>query len=137
MHGPTNPRHNLLLAALSSDEFDRLHPDLELIWLPHGKVLHESGDRLQHVYFPVTAIVSLMYVIEDGGSAEVALIGNDGMIGIALFMGGETMLNRAVVLSAGYAFRMRRLALQGRWRDWTGGVKGRSITCCCAIRRRW
>lgn len=112
MQGPANPRHNRLLAALSSDEFDRLQPDLELVWLPHGKVLHESGDRLQHVYFPATAIVSLMYIIENGGSAEVALIGNDGMVGIALFMGGETMPNRAVVLSAGHAFRLRRGVLQ-------------------------
>jgi len=125
MHGPANPRHNLLLAALSSEEFDRLHPDLELIWLPHGKVLHESGDKLQHVYFPVTAMVSLMYVIEDGGSAEVALIGNDGMIGIALFMGGETMPNRAVVLCAGHAFRLRRPVLQGaleRFEGWRQGA---------------
>ncbi len=125
MHGPTKPRHNQLLAALSPEEFDRLLPDLELIWLPHGKVLHESGDCLQHVYFPVTAIVSLMYLIKDGGSAEVALIGNDGMIGIALFMGGETMLNRAVVMSAGHAFRLRRSVLQGaltRFDGWRQGA---------------
>lgn len=125
MHVHANPRSNQLLAALSSEEFDRLHTDLELIWLPHKKVLHESGDRLQHVYFPVTAIVSLMYVIEDGGSAEVALIGNDGMLGIALFMGGETMPNRAVVLSAGYAFRLRRRVLQGslaRFDGWRQGA---------------
>lgn len=125
MHGPANPLHNRLLAALASAEFDRLHRDLECTWLPHGKVLHESGDRLQHVYFPVTAIVSLMYVIEDGGSAEVALIGNDGMIGIALFMGGQTMPNRAIVMSAGYAFRLPRSVLEealGRLEGWRQGA---------------
>jgi CRP-like cAMP-binding protein len=92
--------------------------------MPCGKVLHESGDRPQHVYFPANAIVSLMYVVEDGGSAEVALIGNDGMIGIALFMGGETMLNRAVVLSAGFAFRMRRQVLHEAMKRFEGWHQG-------------
>lgn len=125
MLGSANPRHNRLLGALSNREFDRLHPDLELTWLPHGKVLHESGDRLEHVYFPVAGIVSLMYVIDDGESAEVALIGNDGMIGIAIFMGGETMRNRAVVLSSGYAFRLPRRVLEeslARFDGWRQGA---------------
>lgn len=109
MDVPVTPRQNHLLAALPALDFERLYSHLELVWMPFGKVLHESGDRLHYVYFPTTAIVSLLYVVENGGSAEVAVIGNDGMIGIALFMGGETMPNRAVVLSAGYAYRLNRL----------------------------
>lgn len=109
---PASPRQNQLLAALPQSDFERLQADLELVWMPLGKVLHESGDRLQHVYFPATAIVSLLYVVENGGSAQVAVIGNEGMVGIAVFMGGETMPNRAVVLSAGYAYRLQRPALK-------------------------
>jgi CRP-like cAMP-binding protein len=82
-------------------------PDLELVRLPLGEVLYESGDQLQHVYFPTLAIVSLLYVMADGASAEIAVVGNEGIIGIALFMGGETMPNRAVVQSAGYAYRLQ------------------------------
>ncbi len=105
---PRSPRDNHLLAALPAADFERLLSSLELVWLPLGKVLHEAGDRLNHVYFPTSAIVSLLYVVESGGSAEVAVIGNDGMVGIALLMGGESMPNRAVVLSAGYAYRLNR-----------------------------
>ncbi|HEX5804298.1 MAG TPA: Crp/Fnr family transcriptional regulator [Azospira sp.] len=111
MHGPVTPHQNRLLAALPPPDFERLHPNLEKVWLPQGRILHESGDRLSHVYFPTSAIVSLVYVVEDGGSTEVALIGNDGMVGIALFMGGETMPNRAIVLGGGHAYRMQRPAL--------------------------
>jgi CRP-like cAMP-binding protein len=75
--------------------------------LPLGEVLYESGDELQHVYFPTTSIVSLLYVMADGSSAEIAVVGNEGIIGIALFMGGETMPNRAVVQSAGYVYRLK------------------------------
>lgn len=124
MHGPVHPRQNQLLAALSPADFNRLHPDLELTWMPCGKVLHESGDQLHHVYFPTTSIVSLLYVVEDGGSAEVALIGNDGMIGIALFMGGETMPNRAVVMSAGYAFRLQRPVVKHEFNRFEGWRQG-------------
>jgi len=120
-----NPRQNQLLAALSPAEFERLQADLELIWMPLGKVLHESGDRMQHVYFPTTAIVSLLYVVESGGSAEVAVIGNDGILGIALFMGGETMPNRAVVLSAGYAYRLQRPALKLEFNRFGGRRSGK------------
>lgn len=105
---PRSPRDNQLLAALPAADFERLLPSLELVWMPVGKVLHEAGDRLHHVYFPATAIVSLLYVVENGDSAEVAVTGNDGMIGIALLMGGESMPNRAVVLSAGYAYLLNR-----------------------------
>jgi len=112
MDVPVNPRQNHLLATLPVPDFERLSPDLEMIWMPLGKVLHESGDRLQYVYFPTTSIISLLYIMEDGGSTEVAVVGNDGMIGLALFMGGETMPNRAVVLSSGYAFRLHQSAFK-------------------------
>ena len=79
---------------------------MELVTLPLGKALYESGDKMNHVFFPTTAIVSLLYVMENGASAEIAVIGNEGIVGIALFMGGETMPNRAVVQSAGKAYRL-------------------------------
>ncbi|MCC8986354.1 MAG: Crp/Fnr family transcriptional regulator [Candidatus Contendobacter sp.] len=104
---PPNPRQSHLLAALPDDVCERLFPYLERIELPLGKALYESGDHLNHVYFPTTAIVSLLSVMENGASAEIAVVGNEGIIGIALFMGGETMANRAVVQSAGYAYRLK------------------------------
>src|SRR6202162_5678280 len=106
MPEPHSPRQNHLLAALPALESERLYPYLELVELSLGEVLYESGDELQHVYFPTDSIVSLLYVMADGSSAEIAVVGNDGIIGIALFMGGETMPNRAVVQSAGYAYRL-------------------------------
>jgi CRP-like cAMP-binding protein len=99
-------RQNHLLAVLPTVEFDRLLPHLEMVPLPLGKVLYESGDTMNHVYFPTNAIVSLLYELEDGGSAEIAVVGNEGIVGIALFMGGDTMLNRAVVQSEGHAYRL-------------------------------
>jgi len=102
-----DPRQNHLLAALSKEECARLFPHLELAPMPLGHVLYESGNELRHVYFPTTAIVSLLYVMEDGASAEIAVVGNEGIIGVALFMGGETMPNRAVVQSAGHAYRLK------------------------------
>lgn len=105
-HVPLSVGENRLLALLPTVNLERLSADLEPVWLPFGKILHEPGDRMQYVYFPTTAIVSLLHVMADGGSAEVAVIGNDGMVGIALFMGGETMPNRAAVLSAGHAYRL-------------------------------
>ena len=104
---PPNPRQSHLLAALPDDVCERLFPYLERIELPLGKALYESGDHLNHVYFPTTAIVSLLSVMENGASAEIAVVGNEGIIGIALFMGGETMANRAVVQSAGHAYRLK------------------------------
>jgi CRP-like cAMP-binding protein len=80
--------------------------------MPLGKVLYESGEQLNYIYFPVNCIVSLLYVMENGASAEIAVIGNEGIVGLALFMGGETMPNRAVVQSAGYAYRLRASALK-------------------------
>jgi CRP-like cAMP-binding protein len=79
---------------------------MEPITMPLGKALYESGDRLEHVYFPTSAIVSLLYIMEDGASAEIAVVGNEGIVGVAIFMGGETMPNRAVVQSAGHAYRL-------------------------------
>jgi CRP-like cAMP-binding protein len=101
-----NPRENHLLAVLPKSESARPFSHLELSPLPLGKSLYESGDRLNHVYFPTTAIVSLLYELENGASAEIAVVGNDGIVGIALFMGGDTMPNRAVVQSAGRAYRL-------------------------------
>jgi CRP-like cAMP-binding protein len=102
-----DPKQNRLLAALPTVEFTRLQPNLELVPMPLGHVLYESGSELRHVYFPTTSIVSLLYVMEDGASAEIAVVGNEGIIGVALFMGGETMPNRAVVQSAGHAYRLK------------------------------
>lgn len=98
------PTGNQLLRALGPDVIARLLPHLELVDLPLGTVLYESGDTLRKVYFPVDSIVSLLYVLADGAAAEIAVVGNDGMIGIALFMGGETTPNRAIVQSAGSAY---------------------------------
>ncbi|EIF33961.1 cAMP-binding protein [Burkholderia sp. Ch1-1] len=97
---------NHLLAVLPQAEWTRLAPHLVPVDLALGQVVYESGDRLDHVYFPSTAIVSLLYVMKDGASAEIAIVGNEGLVGIALFMGGETMPNRAVVQSAGRAYRL-------------------------------
>jgi CRP-like cAMP-binding protein len=105
--GDHNPKQNHLLAALPTDEFQRFSPHLELVEMPLGEVLYESGGHLHHVYFPTTSIVSLLYVMEDGSSAEIAVVGNEGILGIALFMGGETTPSRAVVQSAGHGYRLR------------------------------
>jgi CRP-like cAMP-binding protein len=101
-----NPQLNHLLAAFLPAERERLFPQLELVPMPLGKVLYESGDVLRYVYFPTNCIVSLLYVLADGGSAEISVVGNEGMIGIALFMGGETTPSRALVQSAGFAYRL-------------------------------
>lgn len=107
MNDPLAPRQNHLLAALHKDVYDRLLPNLELIDMPLGTVVYESGSELRHVYFPTTAIVSLLYVMLNGASAEIGVVGNEGVLGVALFMGGETMPNRAVVQSAGQAYRLK------------------------------
>jgi CRP-like cAMP-binding protein len=106
------PLQNHLLAALPAQEYEILLPNLELVSLPLGKVLYESGTEINHVYFPTTCIVSMLYVMLDGASAEIGIVGNEGIIGIALFMGGETMPNRAVVQSAGHAFRLKGALLK-------------------------
>ncbi|CAE6689438.1 Crp/Fnr family transcriptional regulator [Paraburkholderia nemoris] len=99
-------KENHLLSVLPEAERARVEPYLVPVEMPLGQVVYESGDRLDHVYFPTTSIVSLLYVMEDGASAEIAIVGNEGIIGIALFMGGETTPNRAVVQSAGQAYRL-------------------------------
>jgi CRP-like cAMP-binding protein len=103
---PDTPRQNHLLAALPPEEWGRLHAKMELRSMPLGHVLYESGDTMRHVYFPTTSIVSLLYVMEDGASAEIAIVGNEGIVGISLFMGGETTPSRAIVQSAGHAYRV-------------------------------
>jgi CRP-like cAMP-binding protein len=100
-------RNNFLLAALPDPEWERWQPLLERIEMPLGQVLYESGATLTHVYFPTTAIVSLLYVMENGASAEIAVVGNEGLVGISLFMGGESTPSRAVVQSAGQGFRLQ------------------------------
>ena len=99
-------KKNQLLAALAPVDLARWLPQLEAVKMPLGEVLFESGDAFSHVYFPTTAIVSLLYVMENGASAEIAVVGNEGLVGISLFMGGESTTNRAVVQSAGEGFRM-------------------------------
>ena len=100
------PKSNHLLAALPEAEWKRWLPQLEAVDMPLGEVLYESGGTLSHVYFPTTAIVSLLYVMENGASAEIAVVGNEGLVGISLFMGGESTPSRAVVQSAGRGFRI-------------------------------
>jgi CRP-like cAMP-binding protein len=106
MAGPQDPQHNYLLTALAPAARERIYPQLQLVEMPLGRVLYEPSDVLRHVYFPTDCIVSLLYVMEDGGSAEIAVVGNEGLIGISLFMGGETTPSRAVVQSAGYAYQL-------------------------------
>jgi CRP-like cAMP-binding protein len=103
----STPRDNHLLAALPAAAWQRWQPQLEWVAMPLGQVLYESGQALSHVYFPSTAIVSLLYVMENGASAEIAVVGNEGLVGIALFMGGDTTPSRAVVQSAGVGWRLR------------------------------
>ena len=103
---------NHLLAAFPAAEYDRLAAHLELVAMPLGQVLCESGGRLEYVYFPTTSIVSLLYVLRDGASAEIAVAGNEGVMGISVFMGGETTPSRAVVRSGGYGYRLKAQLLQ-------------------------
>jgi CRP-like cAMP-binding protein len=107
-----NPRQNHLLSALPADDYKRIAAHLELVPLPLGDILYEPGIKLRYVYFPTTAIVSLLYVMEDGASAEIAIVGNEGILGVSLFMGGETTPSRAVVQSAGYGYRLRAQLLK-------------------------
>lgn len=112
MPGAHHPLQNRLLAALPAADFERLQPLLELLPLPLGLAVYESGRDQGYVYFPTTSIVSMLYVMEDGSSAEIAVVGNDGLVGIALFMGGETTSSRAVVQSAGFGYRLKAAALK-------------------------
>ncbi len=112
MSDQQSPKQNHLLDALPVTEYTRLLPMLELVKMPLGEVLYESGGHLKHVYFPTTSIVSLLYVMENGASAEIAVVGNEGILGISLFMGGETTPSRAVVQSAGFGYRLKAAQLK-------------------------
>ncbi len=101
-----DPRQNHVLDALPPLERDRLLPFLKLVPMPLGKVLYESGAALRHIYFPTDSIVSLLYIMQDGASGEIAVVGNEGAIGVSLFMGGESTPSRAIVQSAGFAYRL-------------------------------
>ena len=111
------PTQNLILAALPSEAYQRLLPQLELVEMPLGHSLYESGAHLQHVYFPIEGIVSLLYVTQGGNSAELAVVGCEGMIGVSLFMGGETTPNRAVVQSACKAYRLPAHVLKAHFAE--------------------
>jgi CRP-like cAMP-binding protein len=112
MTARSDPRQNRLIAALPESEWQRWQPLLEWVAMPLGQVMYESGRTLSHVYFPTTAIVSLLYVMEDGASAEIAVVGHEGVVGISLFMGGESTPSRAVVRSAGEGWRLRSRAVK-------------------------
>jgi CRP-like cAMP-binding protein len=109
------PQQNTLLAALSAADRDHLAPDLELVGLTLGEVLYESGETMSHAYFPIDGIISMLYVMKNGESAEIAIVGNEGMIGIALFMGGESTMSRAIVQNAGHAYRMKAQVLKAEF----------------------
>ena len=106
MNNAPHPQENHILAALPQLERERLFPHLKLVQLPLGSVVYESGVTLRHIYFPTNSIVSLLYVMQDGASAEIAVVGREGAIGVSLFMGGETTTSRAIVQSAGFAYRL-------------------------------
>lgn len=110
-----NPRQNQLLAALPAADYERLLAHLEFVKLPLGLVVFESGSKLRHLYFPAGGIVSLLYAMESGASTEIAVIGNEGVVGIALFMGGESTPSRAVVQSAGHGYRLKAAVLKSEF----------------------
>jgi CRP-like cAMP-binding protein len=112
MSNKPNPQQNQLLAAFPKAEYERLLPHLELVQLPLGKVLYEAGGHLDHAYFPTTAVVALLYELENGASAQIAVVGRDGILGIALFMGGDTRPNLAVVQNDGDAYRLKAQLFQ-------------------------
>jgi CRP-like cAMP-binding protein len=107
LDNPHSPSQNHLLAALPAAEFARIAPHLELVAMPLGDVLYESGGQLQYAYFPTTAIVSLQYVTESGASSEIAGVGHEGVLGVSLFMGGNTTPSRATVHTGGYGYRLK------------------------------
>jgi CRP-like cAMP-binding protein len=120
-------RQNHLLAALPEEDFARLLPDLEKVPTPLGQVLYEPGVKMRHVYFPTTSIVSLLYVMEDGASAEIAVVGNEGVVGVSLFMGGESTTSRAVVQSEGHAYRLKAQLLKDEF--FRAGPMQRLLLC--------
>jgi CRP-like cAMP-binding protein len=119
---PNNPEQNHLLAALSPSERERIYPYLQLVPMPLGKVLYESGDVQRHVYFPIDSIISLLYVMADGASAEISVVGNEGLVGVSLFMGGETTPSRAIVQSGGHAYQLIGQRLKDEFHR-TGGMQ--------------
>ncbi len=121
-----NLGQNHILDSLSVAEYQRLSPHLELVVLPLGEIIYEPGDELRYAYFPTTCIVSMLYVMESGAPAEIAMVGNDGIIGVSLFMGGGTMPNRAVVRSVGYAYRLRAQLLLQEFNR-AGGVRNGTL----------
>ena len=112
MSSAHSPKQNHVLAALPVADYARLLPDLELVQMPLGWPVYESGGHMCYLYFPTTSLVSLLYVMEDGASAEIAISGNEGLVGIALFMGGETTPSRAIVQSAGDGYRLKASVLK-------------------------
>lgn len=128
-HVSTSERHrpeqNALLAALPTAVCDRLSNDLELVPLTLGQVLHEAHETMSHAVFPIDCVVSLLYVMDNGESAEIAVVGNEGMLGIALFMGGESSMNRAIVQNAGYAYRLKAQVLKDEFQR--GGALSRLL----------
>ncbi len=119
------PQQNALLAALSAAECERLAGDLELVPLTLGQVLYESGQTMSHAYFPIDCIVSLLYVMKNGESAEIAVVGNEGVVGVALFMGGESTQSRAIVQNAGHAYRLKAQVLKDEFQG--GGALARLL----------
>lgn len=107
-----NPRQNHLLDALLQTEYDRIFVNLKLVELPLGEILYESGELLKYVYFPIDSIISMLYVMEDGASAEIAVVGNEGILGVSIFMGGDTTPSRAIVQSAGYGYKLKSQLLR-------------------------
>ena len=116
---PPEPKHNQILGALPAADYERLLPDLELVPMPLGWTLSESGDHVSYLHFPVSGIISLIYDLEDGSSSETALVGNEGMVGISIFMGGESMPSSTVVQSPGQAYRLSRKVMKREFS--TGG----------------
>lgn len=131
MVSSSNPKENQLLAALPDAQWKRWLPDLELVSLPLGHVIYEAGGVMKEVIFPATAIVSLLYVMENGASGEIAVVGSEGMVGVSLFMGGGSTPSRAVVQSAGQGFRLKADLMKNEF-----DKGGRCCICCCATRWR-
>lgn len=119
------PQQNALLGALSAADCDRLAPDLELVPLTLGQVLYESGETMSHAYFPIDCVVSILYVMKNGESAEIAIVGHEGLVGIAIFMGGESTMNRGLVQNAGHAYRLKAQVLKDEFHD--GGAFSRLL----------
>lgn len=115
MTRPDKPRQNLLLASLPDAEWERWRPQLELVDLPLGKVLYESGEQMKFVYLPTSGIISLLYVLNSGASAEIAVVGNEGLVGVSVFMGGGSTPSRAVVQSAGMGYRLPAEVVQAEF----------------------